>query len=92
MAVLTPYLDQHHRIVLFDFTGSGKSDASEFSVERYRTLDGYAQDLIEFYECPDLQDVVLMASIQVPTLFSGQIMICPSPCFLNDPPGYLGRI
>jgi diguanylate cyclase (GGDEF)-like protein len=98
---LTPYLDQHHRIVLFDYTGSGKSDASEFSVERYGTLDGYAQDLIEVCQGLDLQDVVLIGhsvsamiglivSIQVPTLFSKQIMICPSPCFLNDPPGYLG--
>ena len=30
---LTPIFEQSHRMVLFDYTGSGKSDASQFSVE-----------------------------------------------------------
>ncbi|MFT5276775.1 MAG: sigma-B regulation protein RsbQ [Glaciecola sp.] len=32
----------------------------------------------------------LLASIQKPIIFSKLVMICPSPCFLNFPPEYLG--
>jgi sigma-B regulation protein RsbQ len=32
----------------------------------------------------------LIASLKKPSYFSKHIMVCPSPCFLNFPPEYLG--
>jgi sigma-B regulation protein RsbQ len=42
---ITPAFESDYRVVLFDYVGSGKSDASAWSEERYATLDGYAQDV-----------------------------------------------
>jgi sigma-B regulation protein RsbQ len=94
------FLDDH-RIVLFDYVGSGKSEASAFSVDRYSSLDGYALDVIEVCEALNLRNVLfvghsvsamigLIAAIKEPALFSKLVMVCPSPSFLNDPPGYMG--
>jgi sigma-B regulation protein RsbQ len=98
---LTPQFLNDHRIVLFDYIGSGKSDASHFSVEKYSSLSGYAQDLMDVCSVLELRDAVLVghsvsamigviASLQRPEFFSHQVMVCPSPCFLNVPPAYKG--
>lgn len=98
---LVPILKSQGRLVLFDFTGSGKSDISAYSSERYRTLEGYAADLIEVMEHFSEQPAVmvghsvgatigLIAADQRPELFSHLALVCPSPCFINDPPDYEG--
>jgi sigma-B regulation protein RsbQ len=98
---LTPMFDRDHRIVLYDYTGSGKSDASQFSVEKYSSLDGYAQDLIEVCTSLNLESslfvghsvsamIGLIASLKMPSLFDKLVMVCPSPCFLNVAPDYYG--
>jgi len=100
--LLTPAFSSSHRQVLFDYVGSGNSDVSAFNPERYCSLRGYAQDLIDVCDALALtRDVVfvghsvscsigILAAIQRPELFSRMILIGPSPCFLNDPPGYMG--
>ena len=35
---LVPAFENDYRVVLFDHVGAGKSDLSQFSRERYRTL------------------------------------------------------
>lgn len=98
---ITPSLEKKFKIVLFDYVGSGSSDLSQYDKERYTSLQGYAKDIIEICEALQLSDVIFighsvssiigaLASIGVPKLFSKMIMICPSPCFLNFPPDYLG--
>ena len=98
---LTPELAKNFTIVLFDYVGSGSSDISQCSKKRYGQLEGYAEDIIEICEALQLTDVVFIghsvssiigaiAAIEKPKLFSKLIMICPSPCFLNFPPEYLG--
>jgi len=99
--LLTPLLSEKFKIVLFDYVGSGKSDPKAFDTEKYAKLDGYAQDVIEVCEALELRDVTLVghsvsamigliASIKAPDLFAKMAMICPSPCFLNEPPDYFG--
>lgn len=100
--LLTPAFSGLYRQVLFDYVGSGRSDASAFEATRYRSLDGYAQDLLEVCDTLDLTREVIfvghsvscsigiLAAIQRPELFSRLILIGPSPCFLNDPPAYHG--
>jgi len=93
-AVAERFADEH-RVVLFDYVGSGRSDLSAYDQRRYDSLDGYADDLIEVIEAADARDVVFvahsvsgmigaLASIRRPDLFSQLIMICPSPRYVND--------
>ncbi len=95
-----PAFSAGYRTILFDYVGSGKSDLSAFSVSRYASLDGYAQDLLEVCEALDLQGAVLvghsvssmiglLASIRQPSRFSKIVMLAPSAHFINDPP-YVG--
>lgn len=92
---VTPAFESDYRIVLFDYVGCGKSDWSAYSAERYRTLDGYVQDVLDVVEALDLRDVVfvghsvssvvgLLASIRAPQRFARHILIGPSPCYVND--------
>jgi len=37
-----PTLSEQYTVVLFDYVGSGNSDLSSFSTEKYATLEGYA--------------------------------------------------
>ncbi|WP_434940370.1 alpha/beta fold hydrolase [Shewanella sp. HL-SH8] len=98
---LIPELAKHFKIVLFDYVGSGASDISQYSKKRYSQLEGYAEDIIEICEALKLTDAIFVghsvssiigaiAAIEKPSLFSNLIMVCPSPCFLNFPPEYLG--
>ncbi|WP_445152340.1 alpha/beta fold hydrolase [Baekduia sp. Peel2402] len=96
-----PAFADEHRIVLFDHVGHGGSDHSAFDPERYATLDGYAQDVLEI--CAELEldsDVVLvghsvsamigaLAAIAEPQRFGALVMIGPSPRYLDDD-GYVG--
>jgi sigma-B regulation protein RsbQ len=100
--LLTPAFSSSHRQILFDYVGSGNSDARAFEPDRYGSLQGYAQDLIEVCDALSLSNNVtfvghsvscsigILASIQRPRLFSQMILVGPSPCFLNDPPSYFG--
>ena len=98
---VTPAFENDYKIILFDFVGSGKSEMSAYDPVRYSSLDGYAADVIDVCDALDLRDVVFvghsvsamigaLASIQRPELFSRLIMVGPSPCYINDPPEYVG--
>jgi len=99
---ITPAFAATHRQVLFDYVGSGKSDLASFDAKRYSSLQGYAQDVLDVCDALDLgsgvtfvghsvsASVGLLASIARPELFDRLVLIGPTPCFLNDPPDYLG--
>ena len=98
---LTPKLAKYFTIVLFDYVGSGASDISQYDKKRYSRLEGYADDIIEICQALDLSEAIFVghsvssiigaiAASKKPKLFSKLIMVCPSPCFLNFPPEYLG--
>jgi sigma-B regulation protein RsbQ len=99
---ITPAFKATHRQVLFDYVGSGQSDLAAFNEQRYSSLQGYAQDLLEVCDALNIQNGVtfvghsvscsigLLASIARPELFERMVLIGPSPCFLNYPPDYLG--
>lgn len=99
---ITPAFADGYRQVLFDYVGSGKSDLAAFDSQRYSSLHGYAQDLLEVCDALGLHSGVtfvghsvscsigLLASIARPELFDRLVLLGPSPCFLNHPPDYLG--
>src|SRR5215210_3718933 len=57
---ITPAFEDDYRIVLFDYVGSGKSDLEAYNPERYGTLDGYAQDLLDICAALDLNDLIFV--------------------------------
>jgi sigma-B regulation protein RsbQ len=92
---ITPAFEGDYRIVLFDYVGSGKSDLSAYDPERYRSLEGYAQDILDICDALDLRHVILvghsvssmigvLAAKQRPELFDHLILVGPSPSYLND--------
>ena len=99
---LTPLFAATHKQILFDYVGSGKSDLASFDPLRYSSLNGYAQDLLDVCDALGLTSgitfvghsvscsVGILASIARPELFERMILLGPSPCFLNDPPDYMG--
>lgn len=98
---LTPAFEDDYRIVLFDYVGHGGSDRAAYDPDRYATLDGFAQDILDVVEALDLRDVVLvghsvssivgtLAINRAPERFEQLIMVAPSPRYINDPPDYHG--
>ena len=98
---LVPEFEQDYRLILFDYVGSGQSDMAAYDRDRYNSLDGYAQDIIDICDALELSNVVfvghsvssmigLLASIQQPDYFDRLVMIGPSPRYLNDKPDYIG--
>ncbi len=84
-----------YKVVTFDYVGAGDSDLSAYNKDRYSTLEGYAQDILDIYEALDLKDTILvahsvssmiglLAGIKNPGLFSHIIFLGPSPRYLND--------
>ena len=98
---LVPDLVKTHQVILFDYTGSGQSTLTDFSTKKYYRLEGYAQDIVDIIDFLSIKDVVVighsvsaiiaaLASIKIPDVISKIVMVCPSPCFVNDLPGYEG--
>ncbi len=95
-----PAFADEYRIVLFDHVGAGGSDVRAYDRERYSSLRGYADDVLDICHELDLRDVVfvghsvsamigVLAAIQEPQRFARLVLIGPSPRYLNDD-GYVG--
>jgi sigma-B regulation protein RsbQ len=93
--LLTPHYEGRYRIVLFDLVGAGHSDLSAYNPSKYDTLQGYADDVLElvreFSTGPAIfvghsvsSMIGMLANVKAPELFAAQIMIGPSPCYIND--------
>ena len=57
---VAPAFEADHRVVLFDHVGAGGSDLSAYDPERYGTLDGYADDVVEICRELELTDAVFV--------------------------------
>ncbi len=88
------------RIVLFDHVGAGGSDAGAYDRERYGSLHGYAQDVLEICRELDLTDIVFvghsvsamigaLAAAEQPERFAKLVLVGPSPRYIDDDP-YVG--
>jgi sigma-B regulation protein RsbQ len=93
--LLEPAYARRYRTVLFDLVGSGASDLSAYDREKYASLEGYADDVVEivqeFTQGPALfvghsvsAMIGMLANLKHPGPFAAQIMIGPSPCYIND--------
>lgn len=92
---ITPAFEDDFKIILFDFVGAGNSDLSAYDKERYNSLEGYAQDILEICEELELKDVIFvghsvssmigtLAAKEKPDYFDALIFLGPSPRYIND--------
>jgi len=92
---MLPLFAERYRVVTFDLVGSGGSDAGAYDRTRYATLHGYAGDLLDVLDaCCDSPCIYIghsvssmigmLAAIAQPARFTAQVMVGPSPCYLND--------
>ena len=100
--LVVPVLERDFNVVLFDHVGAGRSDLSAWSKERYSSLDGYAEDVLEICRELALGPVTfvghsvsammgVLAAAREPEAFAGLVLLAPSPCFIDDPAvGYRG--
>ena len=88
------------RIVLFDQVGAGASDLSAYDTAKYRSLGGYADDVVEICEALGLERVIfvghsvaamigVLAANRAPELFDKLVLVGPSPRYVDDD-GYAG--
>ena len=93
--LVVPSFEADHRVVLLDHAGHGASDVSDFSVERYAGLSGWAEDVVEVCRALDLRDAVLvghsvsamigvLAVRRAPDVFGALVMIGPSPRYVDE--------
>lgn len=92
---ITPAFLNTHKIILFDYVGSGKSDTNAYNHDKYSSLEGYAQDVLDICSVLGLTNIIfvghsvsamigILAAINEPTIFSKLILIGPSARYLND--------
>ncbi len=98
---VTPAFEKDYDIIIFDHVGSGKSDERAYDFQKYSSLSGYADDVIELCDELHLKNIIFvghsvssmigsLASVKRPDLFKDLIMIGPSPCYINDNEYYGG--
>ena len=97
---LAPGFEDRFRVVLFDLVGSGASDLSAYDRRKYDSLQGHADDVLEVVEAAAEGPVIfvghsvsamigMLADLKAPGRFAAQVMVGPSPCYINDE-GYTG--
>ncbi len=90
-----PAFRSQYRTILFDHVGAGRSDPAAWDADKYRSLDGYATDVIEILTELALRASIfvghsvsamigVLAAIRRPDLFSHLILVGPSPCYINS--------
>ena len=88
-------LHEHYRIVLFDHVGSGRSDPAAWDPQRYSTLHGYADDILDIVDDLDLDGAVfvghsvaammgVLAAGARADAFSKLVLVAPSPRYVDD--------
>lgn len=93
--LMAPHFQGRFKTILFDLVGSGSSDLSAYDRDKYGSLQGYASDLIEIID--EFADgpvvfvghsvsacIGMLAAIAAPDRFAAQVMVGPSPCYIND--------
>ena len=92
---VAPEFEADHRVVLFDHVGAGGSDAAAYDEERYATLDGFADDVVEICEELDLRDAVfvghsvsamigVLVAARAPERIGKLVLVGPSPRYIDD--------
>ncbi|WP_307720435.1 alpha/beta fold hydrolase [Massilia atriviolacea] len=90
-----PSFRADYRTVLFDHVGAGQADLACYDPVRYSSLGQYADDVLDICRELALDQPVfvghsvsamigMLAAIRAPQLFARLVLICPSPCYIDD--------
>ena len=93
--MMTPAFEEKYRVILFDLVGCGRSDLSAYDRKKYGSLQGHADDVLEILAEFSVGPAVfvghsvsamigLLAGVAEPGRFASQVMIGPSPRYVND--------
>jgi sigma-B regulation protein RsbQ len=93
--LLAPHFAEKHTCILLDLVGSGQSDLQAYDPQKYSTLHGYASDICEVLAAVTTAPAIcvghsvsamigMLANLQSPDQFLAQVMVGPSPCYVND--------
>ena len=93
--LLVPHFAEKYQVILLDLVGSGDSDLSAYDRDKYARLQGYADDVCEVLRAVTSAPAIcvghsvssmigMLANIRCPDLFLAQVMVGPSPCYIND--------
>ncbi|MBD2844037.1 alpha/beta hydrolase [Paenibacillus sp. IB182496] len=97
---VAPAFEAEYRVVRFDYVGTGRSDKSAYTAERYQSLDGYVQDVLDICEALHIENAILvghsvgamvglLASLRA-DCFRHLVLLGPSPRYINDGTDYIG--
>ena len=92
---VAPAFADRYRVVLFDYVGAGRSDLSQYSRQKYGSLEGYADDVLEIIDAVQGAPAIfvghsvssligVLAANKKPEAFESLVMIGPSPCYVNQ--------
>lgn len=93
--LVQPAFSKRFRTVTFDLVGAGRSDLSAYDREKYASLQGHADDVLElvreFGQGPVIfvghsvgAMIGLLAGLKAPGRIAAHLMVAPSPCHVND--------
>jgi sigma-B regulation protein RsbQ len=92
---VAPAFEAEFQTVLFDHVGAGGSDLAAFSPQKYASLKGYADDVVEIAQELGIKNGVfvghsvsamigVLAALKDPEMFSKLVMVGPSPRYIDD--------
>jgi sigma-B regulation protein RsbQ len=92
---VVPAFEDEFRVVAFDHVGAGRSHLPSYDPQRYSSLAGYAEDVLEICRELDLRDVVfaghsvsamigVLAARAEPGRFDKLVLVSPSPRYVDD--------
>ncbi|MET0844146.1 MAG: alpha/beta hydrolase [Mycetocola sp.] len=97
---VSPSFEEEYLVVRYDQVGAGGSDLTAYDANKYDSLHGYAEDLLDIFDDLNLQDAVfvghsvsamigVLAAARNPERFGALILVGPSPRYINTE-GYVG--
>jgi sigma-B regulation protein RsbQ len=92
---LAPQYAERYRVVLYDLTGSGLSDWEAYDRAKYAHLRGHVADLLDVLDACEAgptvvvghsvgASIALLATVAAPERFLAQVLVGPSPSYIND--------
>jgi sigma-B regulation protein RsbQ len=92
---VAPRFEDEFKVVVFDHVGAGGSDLAAYDADRYASLRGYADDVVDICRELDLTDVVfvghsvssmigVLAAVAAPERFAKLVLVGPSPRYIDD--------
>lgn len=92
---IVPAFKDRYKVVLFDWVGSGKSDLAAYDRQKYDSLQGYADDLLEVIDAVGggpahfvghsvSAMIGMLADLKSPGRIDAHVMVSPSPGYIDD--------